>query len=130
MASLKSMCRAVSCESVHGAKMDWEEQDEWQQNAHGFSVTLKYQGRRYTFDFWQGSAITADPTAEGCLECLLSDAASGDSTFEDFCAELGYDQDSRKAERVWKACKQTRSRLERLLGADFDSFMEAERGVI
>lgn len=105
----------------------YEKQDEWQQNANGYRCTLKYKGRKYSFDFWHGVAINSDPTAEGCLECLLSDAHGADNTFEDFCGEFGYDTDSRKAERIYKACIKVRENMERLLGDDFEAFLYAER---
>lgn len=41
-------------------------------------------------------------------------------TFEDWAADLGYDTDSRKAERCYNACRDEWSALVRL-GADFDA---------
>ena len=35
---------------------------------------------------------------------LAMDAQSGRESFADFCANLGYDEDSRKAEETWRAC--------------------------
>lgn len=54
----------------------------------------------------QGVKVFPNPTAEQVLDCLITDASCWESnrTFEDFCAELGYDTDSRKAERVYQAC--------------------------
>lgn len=37
------------------------------------------------------------PSPAAVLYCLLSDAAAGSELFADFCAELGYDEDSRRA---------------------------------
>ena len=74
-----------------------------------------------------GSACTDEPDAAGVLECLLSDASGSDQTFEDFCGEFVYDDDSRKAKRIWKARQKTAKELERLLGDDFETFMYAER---
>lgn len=124
--TLKRLAAKVKIVVHYGAKLDWDKQDEWQQKSNGYNCTLRYKGRQYTFDFWQGSAITEEPTAAGCLECLLSDASVSDD-FEDFCGEFGYDTDSRKAERTHKACLKVREKLERLLGDDFDAFMAAER---
>ena len=42
-----------------------------------------------------------------------------------FCSELGYDSDSRKAERVWRACQETPGYMQKLFGADFEAFMGA-----
>lgn len=44
------------------------------------------------------------------VECsLVSDAECFESSsdFDDFCANLGYSNDSRKAELIYKACKDT-----------------------
>lgn len=108
-------------------KLAWDKQDEWQQKANGFRVELKYQGRQYTLDFWQGKGITADPTAESVLKCLLCDCQLAQDSFEDFCANLGYDTDSRKAFRVYQACKRENKRLRRLLGDDFEAFLHSDR---
>jgi len=124
--TLKQLSRKARLTFAWGAKLDWDKQDGWQQNADGYSCCLHYQGRRYTFDFWQGIGISQDPTAEGCLECLLSDAQSGSEDFEEFCANCGYDSDSRKAERIWKGCKKVREKMKRLLGNDFEAFLYAE----
>jgi hypothetical protein len=57
----------------------------------------------------------------------LSDAQAGEQTFEDFCAEFGYDPDSRKAEKTWQACRLVTKNMKRLLGKEYDSFLYADR---
>lgn len=125
--TLKQLCNAVKCRSVYGAKKPYDQQDEWQRKANSYRVTLSYKGRRYTFDFWQGIGITEEPTAHGCLDCLLSDAQSGEMDFPEFCSEFGYDEDSRRAEKTWKACQKAAPKLRRLLGEDFEMFLYAPR---
>lgn len=125
--TLKALARKVRLTCCYGAKMDWDKQDQWQQQANGWSCTLRYQGRQYTFDFWQGQAITREPDAQGCLDCLLSDAQCGEQDFEEFCSEFGYDQDSRKAEALHKRCQTTAKAMRRLLGNDFETFLYADR---
>ncbi len=61
------------------------------------------------------------------LDCLLSDSQAGEQDFEEFCAEFGYDTDSRKAERTWKACRAQAPKVKRLLGEDFERFLYADR---
>ena len=124
---LSTLTKRVRIRFEDGARLDWSKQDDWQQNANGYRVTLLFQGRRYSFDFWQGVGISDDPTVEGCLDCLLSDATAGEMSFDEFCAEFGYSTDSRRAERIWKQCVKARKRLQRLLGCDFESFVYAER---
>ena len=127
--TLKQLAKTVRLESAYGAALDWDKQSEWQQQSNGYRCQLHYKGRQYTFDFWQGVAHTADPTAEGCLECLLSDASSFDNaqSFEDWCGEFGYDTDSRKAEGIYKACEKVAENMKRLLGDDYEAFLYAER---
>lgn len=100
--------------------------DEWQRNANGYRVSFQYDRRRVSFDFWQGSGISHDPECSGVMECLISDARMGAETFHDFCADLGYDEDSRNAERTWKACQQIGNQLVRLFGADYAEALDTD----
>lgn len=59
---------------------------------------------------------TPDP-----LEILWAIARDGDamqSTFEDWCSEYGYETDSRKAEKIYRACQDNALRLRKILSAD------------
>ncbi len=103
----------------YGALLPWEQQDEWQQQANGWTVTLRLSGRRYTTSFWTGSARTREPNREDVLSALLSDAQAGEKTFADFCADFGYDEDSRRALRTWSACRAMSRKLRRLLGTHY-----------
>lgn len=127
--TLSKLANKVRCSSVYGARKPHDKQDEWQQNANGYTVTLRYKGRQMTTDFWMGSAITTEPDAASVLSCLLSDASAGSETFEDWCANLGYDTDSRKAERIYKQCLEQTAKLKKLLGEDFEGFLYAENDV-
>lgn len=79
-------------------------------------VTLKHGRKRLTVDFFQGPAHCEEPTAADVLSCLCSDASAGSQDFEEFCRDFGYDLDSRKALRTWKACASMAERLPRFLG--------------
>lgn len=59
------------------------------------------------------------PKADEVIDCLASDSNSVDqSDFEEWCSELGYDSDSRKAEKTYKACEHIAKRLKSFLGSD------------
>lgn len=58
------------------------------------------------------------PSAANILYCITSDASCIDDTFEDFCANLGYDTDSRKAEAIYNACRAQTRDAQRVLGRD------------
>jgi hypothetical protein len=49
---------------------------------------------------------------------LLTDWQGGRETFEDFCSSFGYDEDSRKAYKIWEACKKSGEKLQKLFSAD------------
>ena len=61
------------------------------------------------------------------LESLQSDVSGADESFSDWADNLGMDSDSRKAESIWRACREIREQLERGLGRDlFREFSEIE----
>jgi hypothetical protein len=63
----------------------------------------------------------AEPTADEVLDCLASDASFvvNSRSFEDWCADLGYDTDSRKAEKTFKTCERQAERLQKFLGTEY-----------
>ena len=77
-----------------------------------FSVTIKRGTRTYTFDYWRKPTA---PDAYSVLACLET---SGADTFEDFCAEYGYDTDSRSAERTYRAVRDQVKELRQLYTDD------------
>ena len=46
--------------------------------------------------------------------CFLSDGDSSRYGFENFCSEFGYDTDSRKAYKTFKACEKSLKKAERI----------------
>ncbi len=92
--------------------------EAWHDTANHWRITIGKNGSssRATGYYSQGSAITERPKLETVLECLILDASAGLETFETFCDDMGYDEDSRKAYRIWEACRNTESKLRRLLG--------------
>lgn len=100
----------------------------WPSGQRHYKVTLYFpiedasRNRRLIVDFWTNGT----PMVEDVLHGLCGDAFYGEETFENFCAELGYDQDSRKAETTWKACKMLAPKLRRFLGEHYETFSTAE----
>jgi hypothetical protein len=87
-------------------------------------VTLSCDGRTITTPYSQGSAHQAPPQAKWVLWSLGSDAQMGQDTFEEFCGDLGYDTDSRKAYETWQACRDMDLQLRRFAGsANFEDFL-------
>lgn len=70
-----------------------------------YIITLKRGNRSFTFNFGQsitssGQYKVVKHSEYDVLACLQK---HDPGTFEDFCSEFGYDEDSRKAEKVYKA---------------------------
>ena len=91
-----------------------------------WKVTLRRPGRQMTVPFSQGPAHCREPEADDVLSCLLSDASSDQQDFASWCADLGYDEDSRKAERTYQAVQQQTAKLQRFLGDLYDEAMRTE----
>lgn len=99
--------------------------DTWGQTARHWLVTLRRQAARdqtrtLEVPFSQGEGWTTDPTAKDVLECLASDASSviSGETFEEWASEYGYDTDSRRAERTFKAVKDQTAKAQAWLGRE------------
>lgn len=62
------------------------------------------------------------PALEDVLYSLLMDAEAGRNTasFGEFCDDYGYDEDSRRALKIFNACLEQHTKLRRL-GVDFES---------
>lgn len=66
-------------------------------------------GEYITF-YSQGSGIKNYPRAKDILSCIFDDALSGlIPSFEDFCSEFGLDDDSRKAEKMYRELEKVSS---------------------
>lgn len=96
---------------------------EPQTNMDHWTVALGRKNQRgedvtAVFYFSQGKGHNgAAPVAEAVLYCLVCDASALDQTFEEWCSDLDFDVDSRKAERTYKACRRNGRTLRKLLGA-------------
>lgn len=94
-----------------------------------WKVTLRRKGKRLTVPYSMGPALCREPTADDVLQDLFSDAcgyenAGGD--FEAWCSEYGYDADSRKAERTFRAVETQTEKLRQFLGEDYEKALYAE----
>lgn len=71
-------------------------------------------------------AIPRAPTLLDVLGSLSLDCRLGDQLFEDFCDDLGYDRDSRKAEASWRQCQTMHYELRNLFGRSYTEFIETD----
>ena len=99
--------------------------DEWHKTANPWTITLKNKNKRMTIPFWTGSAL-GEPSTFDVLHCLISDANCVADGFEWFCDSLGYNKDSIKDMRLYKACVANRNKLQRFLGDEFNNLLGLE----
>jgi hypothetical protein len=96
--------------------------DTWVPNERThWTVQVIFEHFHFNAPYSQGSAYDKPPTADYVLSALVSDAQCGEYDFAEFCASLGYDEDSRKAEQAWHACRDTELSLRRMFGARYDA---------
>ncbi len=91
---------------------DGGDMDHWR-------VTLRRGKRRMVTHYSLGWGHNGRaPKAEEVLDCIASDAAGVENArdFSDWCADYGYSDDSRKAERIFRACAAEARQLRRWLG--------------
>jgi hypothetical protein len=100
---------------------DWDNFD-----GTSWTVTLRRLGHAYTLFFHQGSAHKESPSIEDVVNCVLLDVAGylNARSFEDWAAEYGYDTDSRRAQKVYKAVGKQAVGMRQLIGADLDWLLE------
>jgi hypothetical protein len=93
---------------------------KWAAAANHWKCTLRHGRKRMTVYFSQGPAINHEPELKSVLDSLASDASLIEDSrdFEDFARELGYDPDSRKAERSYDVTRKQTDRFKRFLGAE------------
>ena len=67
----------------------------------------------------------ATPSAANVLYCLLSDLDLGSESHADFCANLGYDEDSRKGLELYLACQKSGEELRKIFtGEEIETLRE------
>jgi hypothetical protein len=66
------------------------------------------------------------PNVADVVYSLMVDATGTDLTFEDWCYDIGYDTDSRKALDMYLKCQENSKKIRNLLGADFESLVGLE----
>ena len=84
-----------------------------------YKCKLTYNNKSMNFNYSIVISLTKnDITIDNCLYSLLLDADSIDYTFNEFCDNFGYNHDSMKANKIYKACIKTSKQLNRLFNAD------------
>lgn len=113
----------VRAEATMTDQPEWARESGWDAAANWYTVTLRMSRRQMTVPFGMGSAHTSEPDAAHVLSCLLSDASGADEDFENWARDLGYDTDSRRAERTYRQVQAQTAKLRAFLGDKFDAYM-------
>jgi hypothetical protein len=89
-------------------------------------VTLKFGKARMSTYFSQGIGHDGKaPKADSVLDCIVSDGYPG-QTFEEFCSDFDYSEDSIKAKKTWQASQRNLRRLVKFLGDDLSDKLRDE----
>jgi hypothetical protein len=93
---------------------------------HRYRVTFSRNGKRMRVMFGQSIAAGAtEPSAYDVLSCLQKYDVG---TFDDFCHEFGYSEDSRNSERIYKDILRECEGIARVFPQD-DNSVEAFREI-
>lgn len=101
--------------------------DDRNYNNHIVTVKNTESGKVTRFEFWcsiRQPEFESEYDVLNAFYCFVSDALSGLESFESFCGEFGYDTDSRKAEKIYKACKRDYAKFERVSGFSDDEMYD------
>ena len=116
----------ISISTDYQGTMDHDEFQRGPWDHDHWKCVLVFAGRKLDTDFKLGMGFAgAAPTVDQVLECLLLDASSiaNGESFEEFCDEYGYDDDSRTAEKIYRSTIEQTARLKAFLGEKFDEYM-------
>jgi len=114
----------------------WERVWDFRNNLHARRLTPYPKGvqnacmvnihnprTQYEFELVKFTKPT-QPETESVIECLLLDSNVINFSFEDWAKTVGFDPDSRKAERVYFACRENSDKFRGLLGSSYDALDE------
>lgn len=102
-----------------------DSRENW--NHHNITVRSTETGKKTRFDFWasiMNPHLSSKYDVLNAFYCFVSDAVSGLEDFSEFCREFGYDEDSRRAEKVWKSCRRSYEKLSRMSGFSRDEIYD------
>jgi hypothetical protein len=89
-----------------------------------FPCELKRNGKSYSFKFGQSIVNSGKIPSEYSILSTLTKYNPG--SFENFCYEYGYDNDSIKAQKIWKNVKKEWKGVKNLFGDVLEQLKEIE----
>lgn len=92
-------------------------------NYHKVIVKNAETGATTSFDFWASIArpeLNRERDVLNAFYCFVSDAVAGAGSFDDFCDEFGYNSDSIKALKTFRACEKSYNKFSRVSNFNID----------
>jgi hypothetical protein len=99
--------------------LDSQDMDHW-------TCTISNGTDSFSVAFSMGRGHSGKvPELADVLDCLASDAAGYENAknFDDWAGEYGYDTDSRKAEKIFKATEKQSAELRSFLGDAYEALL-------
>lgn len=97
----------------HGEVRSYGKQaDDSGWNHTAWIVTIAGVGLKYK----TGTGIKKAPTCAEVLACYCREGIEADCSFTEWCGNLGYDTDSKEAEKTYFACQESGERALRICG--------------
>jgi hypothetical protein len=95
-------------------------------HADQWDCVIEYNGSRFSFPFYMGIGLNGkDPEKIDVLDSLLNDAKAGEMSFDEFCSEFGYDNDSIKHLKIHKECQKITDNIYNLFSEnEFDELQD------
>lgn len=88
-------------------KTDHVNLSEWDKTATHYTVTIQRYAHTFTTTYSMGPSCVGGPELHDVMNDVLRDTdAASDRTFEEYCDDLGLDEDSRKALATYELCQQ------------------------
>lgn len=104
MITKKNILSNIKLETIKTWNNEHDKKDEWKRTATKYNCKITFKNKTYTFNFWMGSAHTKAPSKKDVLYSFIMDDVSY-MDFNEFCLTFGYDDDSIKALKTFKACQ-------------------------
>ena len=86
-------------------------------DAHHYRAIFRRGSKSMTVYYSQGFGITEEPKPKDILKSILQDmeTINGSPSFAEWCRDLGYEEDSRKAERTYRLIHEQKAKYNNLI---------------
>lgn len=122
--------QAIDFAKKHNVKMEILDEDyrpyfpEDKESRSVFKIRLTRNKKSYTFEFGQSIVnVGLEPRLYDILACMTK---YDPGSFEDFCDDYGYSDDSIMANKIYRAVVKEWEAVERLFGDILDEFQEIQ----